>query len=267
MPLMDDGTTPRDYIPKCIVVKPVQGVVLNSVGLSGPGAMSLVRRWCDSEILDFSNPYFISFMSVAPTAEERIGEAKEFADLLDYHRDEMPGEFGLQLNLSCPNVGIDPAQLMKEAENTLDIFRPLRLPLAVKLNALVPPDAAAVMADHPACDAVVCSNTIPWGKLPDRIDWKGIFKTEESPLKSIGGGGLSGAPLVPIVRDWVSEARKFGMYKPIVAGGGILSKNDAETLIRAGADAVEIGSVSMLRPWRVKSIIEYCNFVLGAWRR
>lgn len=51
MPLADDGITPREWKPKCIVVKPLAGVVLNSVGLSGPGAKALLDdgRWQDRD--------------------------------------------------------------------------------------------------------------------------------------------------------------------------------------------------------------------------
>lgn len=37
LPLKDDGVTPRELIPRCIVVKWLSGHVLNAVGLSGPG--------------------------------------------------------------------------------------------------------------------------------------------------------------------------------------------------------------------------------------
>lgn len=264
MPLGEDGTTPRERVPKCIVVKPLKGVVLNSVGLSGPGAEELVRRWGNGEVRQPTAPYFVSFMSVAASSAERVAEAEAFAETLRAGMGRMPGPFGLQLNLSCPNVGVDPSKLAAEADDTLEALRSLELPLAVKLNALVPPEVAARMSDHPACDAVVCSNTIPWGKLPDRIDWKGLFGSDGSPLAHLGGGGLSGAPLVPIVRDWIRELRSCGVSKPVVGGGGVLSADDAMELVRAGADAVELGSVSILRPWRVGGIVRYCNYVLGA---
>src|SRR5687768_15371924 len=47
MPLQDDGITPQEWRPKCIVVRPLQGVVLNAVGLSGRGAKPLLDdgRW------------------------------------------------------------------------------------------------------------------------------------------------------------------------------------------------------------------------------
>jgi dihydroorotate dehydrogenase len=108
----------------------------------------------------------------------------------------------------------------------------------------------------------VVSNSIPWGKFRGRIDWKGLFGSEVSPLAGMGGGGLSGRPLLPIVMDWIRAARSSGLHKAIVGGGGILSSLDAAQMMSCGVDAIEIGSVSILRPWRVAGIIRHANSVL-----
>jgi len=42
---------------------------------------------------------------------------------------------------------------------------------------------------------------------------------------------------------------------PIKACGGILSVKDVKKVYAAGADAIEIGTVKVVRPWRIKSII------------
>ena len=53
------------------------------------------------------------------------------------------------------------------------------------------------------------------------------------------------------------------MKTPIVGGGGILSVRDAFDMLDAGANAIELGSVSILRPWRVAGIIRAVNRRLG----
>lgn len=114
------------------------------------------------------------------------------------------------------------------------------------------------LQEHPVFDGVCITNTVKFGKLPDRIPWRFIFPfSKESPLKHIGGGGLSGRFLFPLVEEFVVELRRLGFKKHINAGGGILSWRDARRLMHAGANSVFIGSVTMLRPWRVQSIIEY----------
>jgi dihydroorotate dehydrogenase (NAD+) catalytic subunit len=85
-----------------------------------------------------------------------------------------------------------------------------------------------------------------------------------SPLARFGGGGLSGAPIFPLVRDWVEAAARRQFPVPIVAGGGIMAADDAVALLRAGAAAVELGSVAIVRPWRVAGIIRAVDRYL--WR-
>lgn len=262
---LDAQNRPSDLFPDCIVVKPFAGVVLNSVGLSGPGTQALVERWKKNS----PGKFVISVMSIAPTPETRIQEAKAIFTMLEpmveRYDDNDPGpKLALQINFSCPNIGIDTSHLVHEAVDVLNASQKLGLPTMVKLNALVLPWVARDIMEHPACDAIVMSNTIPWGQLDHRIDWKGLFGSETSPIAKYGGGGLSGKPLLAIVNDWIYKARAAGLKKPIVGGGGILCAEDAGKVLDAGASAVELGSVAILRPWRVQSIIKYVNRRLGA---
>lgn len=251
---------PLALLPDCIVVKMRAGVVLNSVGLSGPGVYALVEEWKKSPP---PTPFVVSCMSIQQTPGLRLVEAKGMFQQLEPLVELVKGQLGLQINFSCPNVGLDHSHLLEEVEGTLNESKQLGIPTMVKLNALVSVDAAHSMAEHPECDALVVSNTIPWGQLPDRIDWKGLFGSDTSPIAKYGGGGLSGKPLLPIVTDWIRKARTLGITKPIVGGGGILSKDDADRMVNAGASAIELGSVSILRPWRVQGIIRHVNARLG----
>ncbi len=262
MPL-DVYSRPLELKPKCIIVKPWKGVVLNAVGLSGPGAAQVVSEWFWRDRLTMgaqlpTGPKMMSFMPVGPTMEDRIQETQGFVEIFLSQfgpGHSLRGQLAVQLNLSCPNVGLDPQALLRESQALLDHMGDLGVPVLVKVNATFPVYMVAKIAEHSSCDAIICSNTIPWGKLPERIDWKGVFGSSVSPLAHLGGGGLSGAPLLPIVCDWIQEARHVGIGKPIVGGGGILSTGDVKRMFSAGASAVEIGSVAILRPWRVRSLI------------
>jgi dihydroorotate dehydrogenase len=256
------GTTPRERFPQCIKVNWRAGAVLNAVGLSGPGLEALLAdgRWQARR-----EPFVVSFAAVGPHAYGRSQEVRDFASILAVARlrQQFRLPIAVELNSSCPNVGHDSAEIAGEVRGWLADVRGWmpRVPLIPKINALVPVAVARSIAEHPACDAVVVSNTIPWGALPDRIDWRGLFG-EVSPLAHLGGGGLSGAPLLPIVADWVAGARKEGFPKPLIAGGGILSVADAHRMIDAGADAIELGSVAILRPWRVRGVIRFADYRL-----
>ena len=262
MRMRRDGSLPWWPLkPDCIVVKLRKGVALNAVGLSNPGAESLLSqgKWQKRK-----DPFFLSFMAISATKEERMKELEEFVELLLLHKNYYRfSHFGLQVNLSCPNVGLHPERLVREAANVLKTASILDIPIMLKFNILLPVDVAREISKHPVCDALCVSNIIPWGALPDQIDWAGLFGSKESPLKKYGGGGLSGAPLLPLVKRWVRSARFAGVAKPINAGGGILHPQDVDALDQAGADSVFIGSVSFLRPWRVREIIKRARQIYG----
>lgn len=262
--------TPADLRPKCVVVKPVKGVALNSVGLSGPGAEALFALWREAWKRRVRRG-FISFMSVQSTPEGRLAETEGFAKLLhEFCLQVGTMRVGLQVNFSCPNVSLPTDKLVAEVGSILGAFRESSaagIPVIAKFSAATPVgDVVEACHISPECNGVSVSNTIPWGKLPDRIDWKGLFGSDASPLARLGGGGLSGKPLLPIVRDWILEARKLGFNKVIVGGGGILSASDADVMLDVGADAVELGTVAMLRPWRVHGIVKHVLMRTG-WKR
>ena len=252
MPLKHDGITPHDLFPSCVVVKPLKGIALNAVGLSGPGADFLFRqgRWQQR-----TDPFFLSFMSVEQTREERTVELREFVKLFATYLPRFRAQVGLQINYSCPNVGLHVEELAREIDEGLLIASSLNIPLMPKLNVVAPVELALKISQHSQCDALCVSNTIPWGQLSEKIDWETLFGTTESPLAHLGGGGLSGAPLLSLVFEWVKKARSAGITKPINAGGGILQPDDVDVLHQAGASSVFLGSIAMLRGWRVRRTI------------
>jgi dihydroorotate dehydrogenase len=254
MPMKPGGITPQEWFPKCVKVYFRKGMMLNAVGLSGPGAKALFEmgRWQLR-----TSPFFISFMAVGKTPEERIAELRGFVKLFKEYLHEFMAEVGLQINYSCPNVGLDPEELVKEAIAGMEIASVLNIPLMPKFNVLVPARVVREISKNPACDAVCISNTVPWSKLPVYINWQKLFGSPISPLTKLGGGGLSGKPLLPLLIDWLREAKRVGIEKPINAGGGILSRAGVYKIHSTGmADSIFIGSVASLRPWRVNGIID-----------
>jgi dihydroorotate dehydrogenase (NAD+) catalytic subunit len=249
-----NGTRPTELFPKSIKVNFRRAAVLNAVGLSGPGLDALLAdgRWQMR-----LEPFLLSFMAVDADIDQRFAKALAFAAKVAAERSRFRAQFGIECNFSCPNVGFNHGSTVYEVRQTLAIIvKELPgVPLIPKLNILIPVEIAAEIASHPACAAIACSNTIPWGKLPERIDWRGLFG-ETSPLVALGGGGLSGAPLTMLVRDWVRNATVLGFPVPIIAGGGVMCPDDAGMLFSHGAAAVELGSVAIVRSWRVRKIIK-----------
>lgn len=264
MPLGDDPTSahptaPKEFIPKCIVVKPRHGAVLNKVGLSGPG----IKRLLDLDRWQRRNqPFFLSFMATGATVNERLRDTEEFLYELVPRLPTFNAPVGMQINVSCPNMKHgEQDELPVEVGSLLDMYarHMPTTPLVPKFSVELEPAIAVKIAQHDALDAMVVSNTIPWGKYPERIDWSGIFGSDESPLKGLdgpGGGGLSGAPIFPLMCEWINQARRAGLKKPIYACGGILTPYDVRVVADAGASGIEVGSASILCPWNVQGIID-----------
>lgn len=269
LPLAFDGMTPLEHFPKCIKINRSQNVALNAVGLSGPGLKFLLDKKIWQKM---DKPFFLSFMAVNEITSPYDSENKKFierrkqyrglVDLLKPHLWAFAAKVGLQVNFSCPNVGAKPRpsqDFIAEIIETLDILSALKIPLMPKFSVTTPPNLVMEIAGHTACDAICISNTIAWGVLPHRLNWSSFFDQKESPLKQFGSGGLSGAPLFPLVCEWVQEIRSLGFHKPINAGGGIMSFQDAKTMLELGADSIFLGSVAFLRPHRVAGIIKNVN--------
>lgn len=279
--LKADGFTPLEFIPRTIFINWSlwwKNVCLNCFGLSNAGIRAALRdrRWQKRK-----KPFMLSFM---PVGEKNtwLAQARHFVssitgELMDFRCPTI----GLQFNASCPNVGGNPLEIAPFIREILDILGNLVIPIFVKINAQFPIELAKEISKHPACAGLIMGNTLPFGaKLPDgwpQVDWVKYFgtdKPEESPLakrfpKASGepdpskAGGLSGAPLLPIVCHWIREARLAGITCHINAGGGILSPRDAFLAWCAGADSISLGMISAFRPWAMLPTTIFAHALFG----
>ncbi len=261
MPMKADGITPKEFKPRCIKVDFRNRVVLNAVALSGPGAQALfeMKRW-----QELTKPFGQSFMSIRPSRQDRLLELSEFLKMLAHFKPSYRAPIVFQQNFTCPNSDhvytID--EMVDEALESMAMVRASfsDMPQVPKFNIEMPVSGANKIAASPYCDALCVSNTVKWGNLPDKIDWKSFFDgTGISPLAHLGGGGLSGAPLLVLVMDWLSQAIVARYPKPIVAGGGILEPDHATLLLMNGAAAISVGSMSILAPWNMQRTINRAN--------
>ncbi len=263
-----EGNMDHRLVPRCIIAKPFrrEPVALNVVGLTNNGAPWYFQqgKWQARR-----GPFMLSFMSLAGSRGERLGELQSFVALLQQELPRFRAPIALQVNVSCPNTGHawqDQDEMVKEAILYLDLLTTLEIPILLKVSLELDVAHAMKLHSHPALDGICTSNTIPWRHMSDRIDWDRHFGPDPvSPLAHRGfmAGGLSGAPLFPLVLEWVKAARQAGFNKAINAGGGILRPQDATDLLDVGADSVFIGSLAFLRPWRVATTIRAAL----AWRK
>jgi dihydroorotate dehydrogenase len=259
MPLTRDYT-PKHFFPDCVKANFSRGIMLNAVGLSNPGLGALLRTglWQAR-----TEPFMLSIMSLADTPEKRLQELCLMTDILGFHKDEFRAPFALQINLSCPNTGHNLKERIQETAASLEIASKLGVPLMPKFSiASASPLDIMELNQNPHCDAICVSNSLPF-------DWAGVgpraWGADASPLAKLGGGGLSGKVLLPMVCDWIKMLRDAGFTKPINGGGGILCRWGVGCYFHAGANSVFLGSVAALRPWRVRCIIKRANEL--EWRR
>lgn len=255
MRLQPDGTTPKHLLPDCIKVNVWHPWVLNAVGLSGPGAPALFAKGLWQQIPE---ELFLSFMSIQGTLSDRLTECTEFVKLA---AKEMRGRYhpwALEMNFSCPNVGLEASKLIDEVGQACQIADRLGVPLQAKFSATTPSHAIVAACQHSACDSVVIGNTVAWKDIPPVIKNR-LFRRHDSPLKKYGGGGLSSPEFVPIVCAAIKEARESGFHKPILAGNGFYSCSAVKMAIEAGASGIQFGCGGIVRPRQMKRIIPYAN--------
>ncbi len=276
--LSGNGYSFKRFAPDAIQPFILRGAALNAVGLSNPGYDNLLKT---SLWFERTDPFMLSFMAIGKTETERIFETELFVEKMADHLSEFKTKFALQVNLSCPNVGHEQNSLITESYKMFEILKELKIPLVPKINALLDPRIAFEIMAHPACDALCVSNTIPFGQREDKINWSKFGLKVKSPIEDNGNapkrlseslilrsplenkgyspGGLSGAPIFPLVVDWLRSASELKNTKPIIAGGGVMDRECVEILAQyPNVEAISIGSVAFLRPWRVRGIIDQC---------
>lgn len=265
-----NGYKVKQLFPKSIwwsIWSFIRGYLLNAVGLANEGLYKHLEygKWQKRR-----DVFQISVMLMATTFLEKIKEAEEICKILSvnffpttaYH------QYAIQINFSCPNTGHEQAQDVKEIVAVLKVFREY-FPIAVlipKFDLLVEPSTIAVVKRY--CDAFCIANTLPFGKKKDANWWKRLFKNGVSPLqkyfKGKFQGGLSGSPLFPLLVDWLEKMEQYDPAVVIIAGGGIMKKKDIDRLAQFNiVHGIALGSVAILRPWRMRSLIDYGNKIFS----
>ena len=199
--------------------------MLNSIGLQNPGVDAVLEkyapRWATWEV-----PVIVNV--AGESVEDYVAVARKL--------DEQPGVAGIELNISCPNVGKGGLQFALDAraaaEVTAAVRRATELPLLVKLSPAATDVRGIAMAIADAgADAICAVNTLS-GMALDRHTRK--------PLLGNTYGGLSGPALKPVALRVVYEVAQV-VDIPIVAIGGVSELDDVLDFLMAGACAVQVG--------------------------
>ena len=208
------------------------GGMLNSIGLQNPGVDAVIDKYAAT----WSNWRVPVIVNVAG---ESIADFTEVARRLD----GVPGIAGIELNISCPNVGKGGIQFAIDAEAagavTAAVRRTTDMPLLVKLSpnvADVRPIARAI-ADAGA-DALTAINT---------LSGIAVAPGRTRPLLGNIYGGLSGPSVKPVALRIVYEVSQV-VDIPVVAIGGVTELDDVLDYLAVGAVAVQVGTAIFADP-------------------
>ncbi len=227
------GTTLRPRIgnPTPRVTETPAGM-LNSIGLQNPGVAGVIEKYADTWAR-WRVPVIVN------VAGESVSDYVEVARRLD----GVPGVAGIELNISCPNVGRGGLQFAIDAgaagEVTAAVRRATDLPLLVKLSpnvADVRPIARAI--EDAGADALTAINT---------LSGIAVAPGRSRPLLGNVYGGLSGPAIKPVALRIVYEVSQV-VDIPVVAIGGVTELADVLDFLAVGAVAVQVGTAIFADP-------------------
>ncbi len=208
------------------------GGMLNSIGLQNPGVAAVIEKYAETWA-GWQVPVIVN------VAGESVADYVEVARRLD----GVPGVAGIELNISCPNVGRGGLQFAIDAgaagEVTAAVRRATDLPLLVKLSpnvADVRPIARAI--EEAGADALTAINT---------LSGIAVSPSRDKPLLGNIYGGLSGPAIKPVALRIVYEVAQV-VSIPVVAIGGVTELADVLDFLAAGAVAVQVGTAIFADP-------------------
>jgi dihydroorotate dehydrogenase (NAD+) catalytic subunit len=206
--------------------------MLNSIGLQNPGVDAVIERYAPTWQA-WRVPVIVN------VAGESVSDYVECARRLD----GVPGVAGIELNISCPNVGKGGLQFAIDAEAaaavTAAVRRATELPLLVKLSpnvADIRPIARAI-ADAGA-DGLTAINT---------LSGMAVAAGRSGPFLGNTYGGLSGPAIKPVALRIVYEVAQL-VDIPVIAIGGITNLDDVLDFLAVGAVAVQVGTAIFADP-------------------
>ncbi len=238
---------PRAGNPPVRIAETAAGM-LNSIGLENVG-LEAFRREKLPRLRALGATIVASVGGETPRDLERLLESLG----------SEAGVGGFEINFSCPNVTRGGARywaVPRRLERTLRRLRPLtRAALIAKLSPDVTSVAdLAIACEQGGADAVTAVNTFV-GMAVDLAHLRSRLGRAT--------GGLSGPAIKPLALARCHEAAR-AVSIPVIGSGGIMNGTDALEFIAVGAAAVQVGTVTFIRPQAAHQVLEELRAFLAA---
>ncbi|WP_297421713.1 dihydroorotate dehydrogenase [Thermococcus sp.] len=205
--------------------------LINAMGLPNPGwkgFLEMVKGY------EFDFPLIVSIFGGTP--EEFAFLAEKLSDVAD----------AFELNLSCPHAKGYGMEIGQRPENVYEVVKAVKDATDKPVIAKLTPNTdditrLGLAAERAGADAVSAINTLK----AIAID---IYARK--PILSNRVGGYSGPGIKPVsLRAVYDLARVLDI--PVIGIGGITTWQDAVEFLLAGASALQIGTATSLRGWKV----------------
>jgi dihydroorotate dehydrogenase (NAD+) catalytic subunit len=237
---------PRPGNPPVRIAETASGM-LNSIGLENVG----LERFRSEKLPKLAA---LGATVIASIGGETPGELARLLEALGSER----GIAGFEINFSCPNVARGGARywaVPRRLERTLRSLRPLtRAALIAKLSPDVTSVAdLAIACEQGGADALTAVNTFV-GMAVDIEHGRNRLNRAT--------GGLSGPAIKPLALARCYEAAG-AVDIPVIGSGGIMSGRDALEFIAVGAAAVQVGTLSFIRPRGATDVLDELTAFLG----
>ena len=212
--------------------------LLNSIGLANVGIELFLKEKLPY-LEKFSTPIIVSI----------AGETRqEYLQLIQRLNGEQIA--GIELNISCPNIGKE-LTVAQDEDETFSLVKAAKkqtkVPLLVKLSPNVTDiTRIAKSAERAGADILSLVNT-----------FSAMALDVETRSPKLGGilGGLSGPAIKPIALRMLWQVRKATPL-PLVGMGGITNSRDALEFIIAGANAIGLGTAIFINPQACLEIVD-----------
>lgn len=205
--------------------------IMNSVGLENPGIEAFIQK--DLPWINERN--VVNIVNIGGHSREDYFHGVERLNDVDFDI--------LELNISCPNVKEGGMNFGVKTDAARELVREIRKicrhPLIIKLS----PNAEDIvslarMCEEEGADGISLTNTF----LAMAIDIK-----KRLPVFNNGYAGLSGPAIKPIALRMVHQVCN-AVRIPVTGLGGITTWEDALEYIMAGAQTIQVGTGTFMKP-------------------